>query len=345
MNDKAAYQQAIFDREAQSTTGIGEGIAIPHAKVEAVEQPAIAFGKSQAGVDYQSLDMQPAHLFFMIAAPAGGAQTHLDALAKLSGILMDDQVRAELLAANSPEEVLNIINKEDDEATDEETEEVAEDASGVPAGEEEKPYILAVTACPTGIAHTYMARDALKKQAGKMDVNIKVETNGSGGVKNRLTREDIEKATGIIVAADVHVETDRFDGKNVVEVPVADGIKRPEELINMAQETSRQPFVARGDSKNTSGGTNEKQSVGKTIYKHLMNGVSNMLPLVIAGGILMAIVFLMGTNSFDPKSKEYIPFAEQLWNIGKTVHLRSSFQSCLVTSHVVLPTNLVSLLV
>ena len=317
LNDKAAYQQAIFDREAQSTTGIGEGIAIPHAKVEAVEQPAIAFGKSQAGVDYQSLDMQPAHLFFMIAAPAGGAQTHLDALAKLSGILMDDQVRAELLAANSPEEVLNIINKADDEATDEEKEEVVEDASAVPAGEEEKTYILAVTACPTGIAHTYMARDALKKQAGKMDVNIKVETNGSGGVKNRLTREDIEKATGIIVAADVHVETDRFDGKNVVEVPVADGIKRPEELINMAQDTSRQPFVARGDSKNTSGGTNEKQSVGKTIYKHLMNGVSNMLPLVIAGGILMAIVFLMGTNSFDPKSKEYIPFAEQLWNIGK----------------------------
>ena len=313
LNDVSVFKEAIYNREAQSTTGIGEGIAIPHAKVAAVDTPAIAFGKSKAGVDYQSLDMQPAHLFFMIAAPEGGAQTHLDALAKLSGILMDDKVREDLLNATSPQEVLQIIDKADDEATEEVEEETE---SSVSSADTNEPYILAVTACPTGIAHTYMARDALKKQAEKMGVKIKVETNGSGGIKNHLTNEDIERATGVIVAADVHVETARFNGKNVVEVPVADGIKRPEELINIAQDTSRKPFVASTDSSKVQSESNEKQGVGKTIYKHLMNGVSNMLPLVIAGGILMAIVFLFGANSFDPKSSDYNAFAEQLWNIG-----------------------------
>ncbi|SUM31896.1 PTS system fructose-specific IIABC component [Staphylococcus gallinarum] len=316
LNDVTAFKEAIHNRESQSTTGIGEGIAIPHAKVAAVDTPAIAFGKSKAGVDYQSLDMQPAHLFFMIAAPEGGAQTHLDALAKLSGILMDEDVRKDLLNASSEKEVLNIIDRADDEATEEEEASEAAAASATTSADSNEPYVLAVTACPTGIAHTYMARDALKKQAEKMGVNIKVETNGSGGIKNHLTAEDIERAQGIIVAADVHVETDRFDGKNVIEVPVADGIKRPKELIDMAQDTSRTPFVARGNS-SKSESSNEKQSVGKTIYKHLMNGVSNMLPLVIAGGILMAIVFLFGPNSFDPKSSEHNAFAEQLWNIGK----------------------------
>lgn len=313
LSDEVTFKEAIHARESQSTTGIGEGIAIPHAKTDAVQSAAIAFGKSIDGVDYQSLDMQPAHLFFMIAAPAGGAQTHLDALAKLSGILMDENVRAELLQAKSEEEVLNIINKHDDEATDEETEEsvVASNEAAV----SEEGLVLAVTACPTGIAHTYMAADALKNQAKKMGVPIKVETNGSGGIKNHLTEEEIEKASGIIVAADVHVETNRFDGKNVIQVPVADGIKRPEELINMAQDTSRKPFVAKG-GKQSSSSSNEKQSVSKTIYKHLMNGVSNMLPLVISGGILMAIVFLFGENSFDPKSDQYNEFAANLWSIG-----------------------------
>ncbi|PTK67197.1 PTS fructose transporter subunit IIABC [Staphylococcus borealis] len=324
LSDIAQFKDAIHNRESQSTTGIGEGIAIPHAKVAAVKSPAIAFGKSKAGVDYQSLDGQPAHLFFMIAAPEGGAQTHLDALAKLSGILMDDKVRESLLHANSHEEVLQIIDNADDEATKEEEQEAQEQAasSGAVAGsgnvaDSNEPYVLAVTACPTGIAHTYMARDALKKQADKMGIKMKVETNGSGGIKNHITQQDIDRATGIIVAADVHVETDRFDGKNVVEVPVADGIKRPEELINTALDTSRKPFVARGgSSKAKDSESNEKQSFGKAFYKHLMNGVSNMLPLVIAGGILMAIVFLFGANSFDPKSAEHNAFAEQLWNIG-----------------------------
>ena len=326
LSDVASFKEAIHNRESQSTTGIGEGIAIPHAKVAAVKSPAIAFGKSKEGVDYQSLDMQPAHLFFMIVAPEGGAQTHLDALAKLSGILMDENVRERLIHAESPEKVLQIIDEADDEATKEEEAEAQENESnavGATAGstdsdQSDEPYVLAVTACPTGIAHTYMARDALKKQAEKMGVKIKVETNGSSGVKNHLTEQDIERATGIIVAADVHVETDRFNGKNVVEVPVADGIKRPEELINTALDTNRKPFVARGDSaRGNKDEKEEKLSPGKAFYKHLMNGVSNMLPLVIAGGILMAIVFLFGANSFDPKSSEHNAFAEQLWNIGK----------------------------
>ena len=324
LSDIAQFKEAIHNRESQSTTGIGEGIAIPHAKVAAVTSPAIAFGKSKEGVDYQSLDGQPAHLFFMIAAPEGGAQTHLDALAKLSGILMDDTVRENLLQANSKEEILRIIDDADDEATKEEEKEAqkqedeAQATTGASANDNaNEPYVLAVTACPTGIAHTYMARDALKKQAEKMGVKIKVETNGSSGIKNHLTQQDIERATGIIVAADVHVETDRFDGKNVIEVPVADGIKRPEELINTALDTSRKPFKAHGGQKNTDKDSNdEKLSPGKAFYKHLMNGVSNMLPLVIAGGILMAIVFLFGANSFDPKSPEHNAFAEQLWNIG-----------------------------
>ncbi|MGX0494737.1 fructose PTS system EIIBC or EIIC component [Staphylococcus hominis] len=324
LSDIAQFKEAIHNRESQSTTGIGEGIAIPHAKVAAVKSPAIAFGKSKEGVDYQSLDGQPAHLFFMIAAPEGGAQTHLDALAKLSGILMDDKVRENLLQANSKEEILRIIDDADDEATKEEEKEAQEQeaeaqaTTGASANDNaNEPYVLAVTACPTGIAHTYMARDALKKQAEKMGVKIKVETNGSSGIKNHLTQQDIERATGIIVAADVHVETDRFDGKNVVEVPVADGIKRPEELINTALDTSRKPFKAHGGQKITDKDSNdEKLSPGKAFYKHLMNGVSNMLPLVIAGGILMAIVFLFGANSFDPKSPEHNAFAEQLWNIG-----------------------------
>ncbi|PCF87709.1 PTS fructose transporter subunit IIABC [Staphylococcus intermedius] len=310
LNHLDDYIAAIHKREQQSSTGIGEGIAIPHAKVEAVKTPAIAYGKSKAGVDYDSLDMQPAHLFFMIAAPATGEQTHLDALAKLSSVLMDESVRKALLEADSPEEVLAIINKADDEATDEESE-ITEDPAPI---NDDEPYVLAVTACTTGIAHTYMARDALKKQAEEMGINIKVETNGASGIKNRLTQEDIDRATGVIVAADVHVETNRFNGKNVVQVPVADGIKRPEALINKALDTTRKPFVA--DQHQSSNDDTEKLSVGKAIYKHLMNGVSNMLPLVIAGGILMAIVFMIGPNAMDPKSSEYNAFAETLWNIG-----------------------------
>ncbi|ARJ51238.1 PTS fructose transporter subunit IIABC [Staphylococcus lutrae] len=310
LNDLEGYIKAIQAREQQSSTGVGEGIAIPHAKVEAVNTPAIAFGKTQQGIDYESLDGAPAHLFFMIAAPATGAQTHLDALAKLSGILMHAHVRQQLLDAETPEDVLAIIDQAD-EAVAEEAMDVASET--VPDADE-GPYVLAVTACPTGIAHTYMARDALKKQAEAMGVRIKVETNGASGIKNKLTAQDIERATGVIVAADVHVEMNRFNGKNVVEVSVADGIKKPEALIRSALDTSRPPFVA--DHQTTDKKSAEKLSVGKTIYKHLMNGVSNMLPLVIAGGILMAIVFMIHPDAMDPSSSHYNAFAATLWEIG-----------------------------
>ncbi|MCH4985275.1 fructose-specific PTS transporter subunit EIIC [Macrococcoides goetzii] len=305
LNDKQAYKEAIHAREAQSTTGVGEGVAIPHAKTDAVAKPAIGFGKSIEGVDYESLDGQPATLFFMIAAPAGGAQTHLDALAKLSGILMNEEVRAQLLHAATAEEVLEIIEQNDEVET---KEEVVLAPTGNATNDN---LVLAVTACPTGIAHTYMAADALKNQAKKMGVPIKVETNGSGGIKNRLTDEEIARAKGIIVAADVNVETNRFHGKNVVMVPVADGIKRPEELINMAQDDTRPLFEAKGGQAKSSG-SKEK----KGFYKHLMSGVSNMLPFVVAGGILMAIAFMFGITSFDPTKSDYHPFAEALWAVG-----------------------------
>ncbi|UTH14295.1 PTS fructose transporter subunit IIABC [Macrococcus equipercicus] len=307
LNDKEKYHAAIHAREAQSTTGIGEGIAIPHAKTDAVKTPAIAFGKSKPGVDYQSLDGTPAHLFFMIAAPAGGAQTHLDALAKLSGMLMNEDVRRQLLDARSKEEVLAIIDAHD------EPEERHKEAAVVaaPTQEPDENLILAVTACPTGIAHTYMAADSLKNKAARMGVPIKVETNGSGGVKNKLTADEIRRAKGIIVAADVNVDTARFHGKNVVMVPVADGIKRPEELITMAQDESRPKFVAKGGA-----GTSSTGSEKTGFYKHLMNGVSNMLPFVVAGGILMAIAFMFGITSFDPTKSDYNPFAQALWAIG-----------------------------
>ncbi|TDM01644.1 PTS fructose transporter subunit IIC [Macrococcus hajekii] len=303
LNDRDEYRKAIHAREAQSTTGIGEGIAIPHAKTDAVQTPAIAFGKSKPGVDYESLDGAPAHLFFMIAAPAGGAQTHLDALAKLSGILMNEDVRAQLLNADSKEQILSIIDQHDES----EVEEV--EAAPVTTTPSED-LILAVTACPTGIAHTYMAADALKNKAAKMGVPIKVETNGSGGVKNKLTDDEIRRAKGIIVAADVNVDTARFDGKNVIMVPVADGIKRPEELIQMAQDDTRPKFTATTKAKASDSGER------KGFYKHLMSGVSNMLPFVIAGGILIALSFFWGIHSADPKSEEYNAFAAALNTIG-----------------------------
>lgn len=305
LSDKSSFKEAIHAREAQSTTGVGEGIAIPHAKSDAVKKPAIAFGKAIDGIEYESLDGQPARLFFMIAAPAGGAQTHLEALAKLSGILMNEEVRTELLHATTKEEIIETINLHDEVEKDEEV-------ILAPTGDaKDEQLVLAVTACPTGIAHTYMAADALKNQAVKMGVPIKVETNGSGGIKNKLTDEEIKNATGIIVAADVNVETSRFHGKNVVTVPVADGIKRPEELINMALDTSRPVYVAKNE-KAASSTTQEK----KGIYKHLMSGVSNMLPFVIAGGILIALSFFWGIHSADPKSEEYNAFAAMLMFIG-----------------------------
>jgi PTS system fructose-specific IIC component len=299
--DKAAYKAAILKREEQSTTGIGEGIAIPHAKVSSVKEAAIAFGKSVSGVDFQSLDGQPAHLFFMIAAPEGANNTHLDALARLSGMLMNEDVRKKLLSADTPDEILSIIDSHDQE------DEIVQDVS------KKQNAIVAVTGCPTGIAHTYMAADSLKAKAAEMGVTIKVETNGSGGAKNVLTKEEIENATAVIIAADINVEMDRFKGKHVIQTAVAEGIRRPQILIERALKQDA-PVYQGNTGAPEQQGTQKEQRNG--FYKHLMNGVSNMLPFVVGGGILIAICFMFGYNSFKPGDPTYNPIAAALMTIG-----------------------------
>ncbi|HHW39240.1 MAG TPA: PTS transporter subunit EIIA [Bacillales bacterium] len=303
LTDRSKYKEAILAREYQSTTGIGEGIAIPHAKTNAVKQPAIAFGRSISGVDYESLDGQPAHLFFMIAAPEGANNTHLEALSRLATILMKEEVRKHLLDASSEKDVIDIINRYDEEDKQDE-----QSMAG------RKQFIVAVTACPTGIAHTYMAADSLKAKAAEMGVDIKVETRGSSGAKNVLTAEEIENAVAVIVAADTKVEMDRFNGKHVLETPVADGIRKPQQLIEKALKQDAPVYRDSEKSRNES--EPKGRGVGSTIYKHLMNGVSNMLPFVVGGGILIAISFMFGFNSANPDDPSFNPIAAALMTIG-----------------------------
>lgn len=303
LNDRAEFKKAILKREEQSTTGIGEGIAIPHAKTKAVKQAAIAFGRSSNGVNYDSLDGQPSHLFFMIAAPEGANNTHLEALSRLSTILLKQEVRQLLLEANSEDDILNIINRYDQEEKEENQ-----------SMTDKKQFIVAVTACPTGIAHTYMSADSLKAKAEEMGVAIKVETNGSGGAKNVLTADEIENAIAVIVAADTNVEMNRFNGKHVVEAAVADGIRKPQQLIERALKQDAPIYHGSGKSSNQS--EQKGRGVGATIYKHLMSGVSNMLPFVIGGGILIALGFLFGVNAHNPKDPTYNVIAEALNIIG-----------------------------
>lgn len=298
--DKADFKAAIIKREEQSTTGIGDGIAIPHAKVKAVKQAAIAFGKSERGVEYQSLDGQPAHLFFMIAAPDGANNTHLEALARLSGLLMNQEVREKLMSASSADEILTVIDIYDHE--EEQEQDVSTKANA----------IVAVTGCPTGIAHTYMAADSLKAKAAEMGIDIKVETNGSGGAKNVLTPEEIDNAVAVIIAADINVQMERFKGKHVIQVPVADGIRRPEQLIDRALKQDAPVF--KGNDQGSESGDQKESRNG--FYKHLMNGVSNMLPFVVGGGILIAISFMFGYNSAKPGDPTYNPIAAALMAIG-----------------------------
>ncbi|RZT16407.1 PTS fructose transporter subunit IIABC [Fictibacillus sp. BK138] len=305
LNDKEEYKKAILARESQSTTGIGEGIAIPHAKTNAVSQPAIAFGRSHDGIDYESLDGQNAHLFFMIAAYEGANNDHLATLSRLSSFLMDTGFRKKLETAATKEEILHAIDAKEKEMQTEED----------PIVSASRQKILAVTACPTGIAHTYMAADSLKAKAKEMDVNLKVETNGSSGIKNGLTKKDIEEADAIIVAADKQVEMDRFDGKHVIQVPVAQAIRKPKELIQQALDQDAPVYKSTGTSR-----SDEKNSTSKSgrsgFYKHLMSGVSNMLPFVVGGGILIAISFIFGIKAFDPNDPSYHPIAEALNTIG-----------------------------
>lgn len=282
VTDFDVFKTGIMNREAQTTTGLGDGIAMPHAKNEAVKEATVLFAKSNKGVDYASLDGQPTDLFFMIAAPEGANDTHLAALAELSKYLMKVGFADRLRAATNPEEVIAVFDTA--EAADKATEEVVTAPSG------DRPFIVAVTACTTGIAHTYMAEEALKKQAAEMGVDIKVETNGASGVGNKLTAEDIKNAAGVIIAADKAVDMPRFNGKPLVSRPVAAGIKQAEELINIILDGKASTYTASEGAATVE--TSEKLSLGKAFYKHLMSGVSQMLPFVIGGGILIALAFL-----------------------------------------------------
>lgn len=292
VDDFDMFRQAIAAREESASTGIGEGIAMPHAKNAAVKETSVVFAKQPTGVDYDSLDGQPARLFFMIAAKDDANETHLQILANLSKLLLNDDFKKALEAANTPESVTAVINL--GEASLEKQDEKVEVPQEI---DEEKPYIIAVTACPTGIAHTYMAEDALKKKAQEMGVNIKVETDGSEGIKNRLTAEDIEKADGIVVAVGKKVPMGRFAGKRVVERPVADGINKSEELINLALSGEAPVYQAsktEEDSAAPQDTAEERQGFSmQSLYNDIMSGVSTMLPFVIAGGIIIAISFLL----------------------------------------------------
>ena len=308
--DKAEYRACVLRREEEGSTGIGEGIAIPHAKTSAVRAPGLAAMFVQEGVDFDSLDGEPAKLFFLIAAPDTEDNVHLDVLSHLSMLLMNDDFRRELQEAKSARDFLAVIDKyENDKFTQEE----AAPASAAAA----QRRVLAVTACPTGIAHTYMAAEALQEMADKMGVAMKVETNGSSGVKNKLTAADIAEADGIIVAADKNVPVERFSGKPVVFVKVADGINRPKELIEEVLSGNVPVYAGKGNSDAASEAEDAQESLGRQIYKHLMNGVSHMLPFVIGGGILIALAFMFdmefaGTAKFGSGT----PLAAFFKNIG-----------------------------
>lgn len=305
LNDREIFKKEILKREAQSSTGLEEGIAIPHAKTAAVKVPSIAIGISKEGLDYESLDGEVSRLFFMIAAAEGAEDTHIELLSKLSTILLEDEVREALLHAKSKEEVIQML--EDEMAKEEEEESFLK-----PEISQDFPEVLAVTACPTGIAHTYMAADSLRKKAEEMGVNIKVETNGSTGVKYELTAEEIKAAKGIIVAADKNVEMERFAGKHVEIVPVKEGIKNPQNLIQNALQQKAPIYQSTAGT--AALGSAKKERTG--FYKHLMSGVSNMLPFVVGGGILIAICFMFGIKAFDPNDPSYHPFAKLVNDIG-----------------------------
>lgn len=295
LKDKESYKAAVLKREGEGSTGIGEGIAIPHAKTDAVVKPALASMIVRTGVDYESLDDEPAHLFFMIAAPADGADVHLEVLSRLSRMLMDDDFREALMSAPDRETYLKVIDNAEQALTVEDSGDAEQEA--VSTAVTERPFIVAVTACPTGIAHTYMAAEALENKGSDMGIEIKVETNGSGGVKNALTADDIKRAVGVIVAADKDVPVERFKGKHVAFVKVAEGIKNPAALIEGALRQTAPVFNGTGSKSEENGSDEGTESAGRRVYKHLMNGVSHMLPFVIGGGILIALAFLFDMNN------------------------------------------------
>ena len=313
--DVEKYRKGVFAREDEGTTGIGMGIAIPHCKSDAVKKAGLAAMVVKNGVDFESLDGTPAKIIFLIAAPNTEDNVHLQVLSKLSVMLMDEHFTNSLINANSVDEFLSII----DDA------EAVKDANNEPKKEEKVSsgaFIVAVTACPTGIAHTYMAAEALEKKAKELGYQIKVETRGSGGAKNVLTEDEIVKAAGVIVACDTKVPTDRFDGKKVIECQVSDGINKAEELVKRAAAGDAPVFKASGKASDTQQSTGGKESVAHQIYKHLMNGVSHMLPFVVGGGILIAIAFLIDGFCVDINS---LP-ADQRSNFGTITEAAALFK-------------------
>ena len=314
VTDFETFKAGIMNREAQTSTGLGDGIAMPHSKNEAVKEATVLFAKSNKGVDYASLDGQPTDLFFMIAAPEGANDTHLAALAELSKYLMKPGFADKLRQASTPDQVIAAFDAEEQEAAAEE----AKKAEAVKeAASSDKPLIVAVTACTTGIAHTYMAEEALIKKGEEMGVTVRVETNGASGVGNRLTAEEIAKAEGVIIAADKAVETARFDGKKLISKPVAAGIRQTEELIQTILDGKADVFHAENAAQAST--SQEKLSLGGAFYKHLMSGVSQMLPFVIGGGILIALAFLIDQIMGVPQ--------DQLSSLGSYHVLAAQFKT------------------
>lgn len=314
VTDFDTFKTGIMNREAQTSTGLGDGIAMPHSKNEAVKEATVLFAKSNKGVDYASLDGQPTDLFFMIAAPEGANDTHLAALAELSKYLMKPGFADKLRQASTPEQVIADFDAEEQVAAAEE----AKKAEAVKeAASSDKPLIVAVTACTSGIAHTYMAEEALIKKGEEMGVTVRVETNGASGVGNRLTAEEIAKAEGVIIAADKAVETARFDGKKLISKPVAAGIRQTEELIQTILDGKADVFHAENAAQASA--SQEKLSLGGAFYKHLMSGVSQMLPFVIGGGILIALAFLIDQVMGVPQ--------DQLSSLGSYHVLAAQFKT------------------
>lgn len=312
IKDKAAYKKAILDREALSTTGIGEGIAIPHGKSDSVTKATLVAAVSRQGVDYEALDDMPSKLFFMIAVPEGKNDTHLQLLARLSTILMDENFKNSLINAQSQNEFLNLINNKEKEKFPDEIKKEGDVMSS-----KQTYRVLAVTACPTGIAHTYMAAEKLATTAANKGITIKVETNGSEGAKNVLTNEEIKNADCIIIAADKNVEMARFEGKRVIQTRVSSGINKADELLNKA--TSGDAPIYHHNGGDTESSSSDEGGIGHSIYKHVMNGVSHMLPFVIGGGILIALAFLFDNYAINPKNfGSNTPFAAFLKTAGGT---------------------------
>ncbi|HEY5555612.1 fructose-specific PTS transporter subunit EIIC [Acetobacterium sp.] len=311
ISDKEVFRQTVMKREEEGSTGIGEGVAIPHGKSLVVKNAGLAAMVVKDGADFDSLDGEPAYLFFLIAAPNEANELHLEVLSRLSTILMDPEFRKKLIQSPDITTFLKFIDEKEQEKYGKAEQEETSQKKGF--------QLLAVTACPTGIAHTYMAAESLENKAKELGITIKVETNGSGGVKNKLTAEEIKNADAIIIAADTNVEMARFNGKPLVQRKVADGIHKPKELIEEALSGSVPIYQGKGEDAEAGGGSGEKESIGHKIYKDLMNGVSHMLPFVIGGGILIALAFLFDDYSINPATfGSNTPFAAFLKTVGGT---------------------------